>query len=107
MSIVTKKIEVVVEKESHEMGEFVKKLLVQTAESKLNDGEFTADEIMAIGMTAVTSAKVAVDGITNVADAEGVEFLDVAMGITIPTTEAVKEIVLMKKKFDSEAEVAV
>ena len=100
--IKTKVIEVIVEKESHEMGTFVKKLLVQVAEAKLNDGEFSTAEIMAIGMTAVTSATTAVEGITDITKAEGAEYIDVTLGVMIPTTEAVKEIIAMKKKFDSE-----
>lgn len=98
MTIKTLKVEVTVEKETYEMGAFCKELMIDVANAKYDDGELTADEYIAIGMKAITSAKTAVEGITNVADAEGVEYIDVAMGAIIPMTEAAKEVITIVKQ---------
>lgn len=102
--IESKVIEVSVEKESYELGEFVGGLLVKTAECKFNDGEITAAEYAEIGMQAVMSATNAIEGITKIADAEGIEYVDVAMGITLPVIDSTKKILQLKKDFDAKAE---
>lgn len=96
-----KKIEVEVEKESHELGEFVSGLLITTAECKFNDGEITSDEYAKIGMQAVMSAQNALEGITKIGDAEGAEFVDVTFGLVLPLANASKKVLQLKKDFDA------
>lgn len=90
-----------VEKESKELGDFVGGLLKKTAECKYDDGEISTAEYAEIGMAAVMSAQNALEGLSKIGDAEGVEYVDVAFGLILPLKESLKEVLALKKAFDA------